>query len=297
MGTCGAATYDADAYRAELTGNVTARIVDPETLEGPAHLAASRVVQQRLNPPASNANASSAPAAYRYRISGSPDHTRVQFTPKPAKQTAARTTIPASASAAAPSDQAAGAQPKPTPFAIGAVEVTGFADGSFEPGKSGEFTGDTVAIQTADPAAHTSSQLSGSRITAAFADDRTLASMQATGNVRFGIQQPYTGQTGTKGVQKIEGNAAQATFTNGSQNQVIALSKPHTVRLSSPDDPEPAVLTGGTDDNLTYNLTTGDLVDESPDKGSTFRFIPRESATKSKTQTQTKPKTNKPKHS
>jgi lipopolysaccharide export system protein LptA len=274
------ANYDAAQHRLTVAGNVDATLTAPQSLLEPAHLVAGKVTTH-TEPPRKDDPKQIERSLYE--ISGAPERTSLVFRPRP-KEKSEKEAVRAND---APTDVA---QPKTDPlqkFVIGTVRVTGFDSGTFEPGHDAVLIGDQTTLRTEDKQAHTSSLLRTSRLTAKFAADQTLEQLDALGNVRFELKQPaptkatataqpqqanaatqVSGKPVEAGpkIQTFNATAAKATLVITTDGQILKVPGPWRTSETTDDPNERTVTSGEKGDTLTYNLTTGDVDMDSPNR-------------------------------
>lgn len=250
-GHCGRAIYEPQKDLLELTEGVQALVTSPDVLEGPARVSADRVVAH-ITPP------------YRYEISGAPQHTRLEFAPRP------RATTP----------QAAGAKPA-AKFGVGTIVIAAFDRGTFAPGKEIVFDGGDTTFDTADKQAGTTAHLQAGHVVATYAADGTISRADATGNVHYHLERPAPDG---KSRQMVRGTAARLALINTPDSRQIEVYGPMHAEVTDPEHlVGPGRIDGAEGDSLRLNLAASlnEFDIDSPRQTATIQFVPRETSQES----------------
>ncbi|HZO89906.1 MAG TPA: hypothetical protein VFB38_16370 [Chthonomonadaceae bacterium] len=261
-GTGARVTYDAQSSQVVLQGRVRADITDSEALLRPARMVADRVV----------AFLGTAEQPTHYKMTGEANQTRLRFTPRP----------PAGA-------ETVGSEGQPRNFPIGEVEVVGFTVGEYYPGQSLSLHGPATTFGTFDRATRTRTQFQASHILAAFARNRNVTNVEATGNVRFYVEQPSTATEASGGLNKnlesVTGTAQKVVFTNTPEAKKVVVQGKFVAHVRDPENLQgPGLIrgeAGGTlaeADTLTLDLSARpyEFDISSPKQTASIEFQPRE---------------------
>jgi hypothetical protein len=233
-------------------GNVVATITDPDTLLEPATVDA-KSLRVRLLPADPAVKGSKRP--YHLEIVGIPGHAKLKFKPKPPPPPAVKPGAPVVAATARP----AAAAPQ---VALGTLEIDGFRSGVWDTGRSLEFTGPDVTFVSSDPDTHSFNRLISSRLAVEFAKETVPSRAEASGGVRYHIEQPSE----LKDAQKVDGTASRVVYTTNPKTQRIQLEGPYTIKLTGADG-EPSTYTGTPDDRVSFDFLSGTLDMQNPDRG------------------------------
>lgn len=209
-----------------ITGDVSADIITPNSLQGPGHLHTDRAV------------ITTRPST-QVELTGDASSNKIVFTPKPATDSNTDTT---------------GAKPKR--FGFGTVQLTHFTSGVFEPGSAIHVKGAETLFQTKDAATRSASTVQAREVTTRFNADRSITAATITGPVTFRFEEPSTATT----LQGIHGTAQSAEYKNGADGQEMHLHGPLDVRVTDPEHlAQPAVASGKQGDEFVLYLGTGEF--------------------------------------
>ena len=232
-GHCDAIEYDAAAAKFTLIDHVDADILAPGTLTSPAKIKVDRLIAHVAAP-------------YSYELKSAAQDSLIRFTPVPSAPLAPKTNN------SAPKPDA------PAPklrLAVGAVTISRFDYGNYQPGKSLSLTvaQGKVRFQSDDAATQTSSYFLARAVTADIAATNQVTAAKAAGEVEFRVRQAVPD---TKIAQAVEGTAPEILFVGGADERSMTMPGPFHVIIADPSHlVQPGNITGATGDKLIVTLT------------------------------------------
>jgi hypothetical protein len=269
------ALYEPAEGRVTLDGDVDSTLVNTLTLEAPAKLQAAHVVV--TEPPATSDRKGA-----RFEITGSPNHRRLELSPR---QTApkAPSAAPGTAGDAAPPAAA-------TSFLVGNIVLKGFQTVVLEPGQSLDIKSDgsqILLIDTSDAKTKAASHVETHHLTAKVADTGAITNAESEGAATFHIQQlgppkqvkadgDKPARTIPGQIQSVDGSTAKAVFKAEGAGRLISLQGPFTATITDPDHlTAPASAKGMKDDTLSLDLVTREFVMDTPNETGVLVIVPR----------------------
>ncbi|MCS6775519.1 MAG: hypothetical protein RMJ43_05945 [Chloroherpetonaceae bacterium] len=246
-GQCERAVFLAREAQVLLKGRVDLTLLSAEALQGPGRLLAEQVAFMTGRP-------------YHYTVSGSPERSRLVFTPR------------------SPVSPGSDASPR-SRFAFGTITIESFERGEFVPGEKALFTGTGLFFRSEAPDAGSAARVRCQQVVARFLNEEVVSTAELTGGVTFDVQRvdPLSGRP-----QAARGKAERATFRNTAQAREVQLTGPleveiiDEVALAAPGvirDPGASSLTL----DLSQDLLTFDI--ESAQATGEIRFQPRDAET------------------
>jgi lipopolysaccharide export system protein LptA len=211
----------------------------PQKLQGPAHIQVARLVAQLGR-------------ATTYLFYGEAGRDSISFSPQPS---------------ALPVTQGEQARP----ISVGTVEVSGFEQGEFVPGKRFHVEGKRLTIQTSEPQTGFESRIESQQIEGVLSPTNEVVRMATQGEVQCRFVRPYhpagnapNPPQPSDGKEIVEAKAASLVYTNTAQTSEVVLQGPTQITAQSPALAGPVRYLGAQGDTVAWNLRSDDLVIASP---------------------------------
>ncbi|CEK18290.1 hypothetical protein CWRG_02117 [Chthonomonas calidirosea] len=232
------AHYEAASSEVSLE-NVVGTLQIPQKLQGPASIQVARLVAHLGH-------------TTSYLFYGEAGRDSLTFSPKPS---------------ALPVTQGQQARP----ISLGTVEVNGFQQGEFVPGKRFQVEGKALVLQTSEPDTGFESRIESEKIEGTLSPTNEVVQMATQGEVQCRFSRPYhppntasnPPQPGD-GKEIVEAKAASLVYTNTAQTSEVVLQGPAQITAQSPALAGPVRYLGVRGDTISWNLRNDDLVMNSP---------------------------------